>query len=536
MPKSEEELRKEQEEAKKQLDQMFAQSRPKNLPEGLGKGVSNIVGGAVGGAGIAVLAPTAGLAMGLQNGGLIGGVFGVAGGAVVGVLGAAAIVVSGTVTGVTQIIRGVAAVPSSITAPRQGKWWNEASHKWIATDLPKEIAEVPANDDDLLKHLEDELDAAGKKSEGAGGEVKETFYYDVLEVDPKAEAGAIKRQYYKLARVYHPDKCPGDEAAANKFKDVAEAYQVLSDPTLRAKYDTEGKDALSGDKTSVDGSGQPDPSLLLAFLFGSDRFNDYYGRLATSTSAMLGDSPKLSMEQARTLQERRCTRLAAKLAAKIQPWVAEDFEACKVMWQTEAEDLCTANYGWELVQLLGMAYEVSAEQFLGSMDSGIGLPSIGKWATGQKAKSKRSRAAQKNQMEMLMATMDAMKVQAEFQKKMAEAKNDGEKMKLQKEMEVASQNTMLKIIWSTTAVDITATIHETCQMVFFDQSVDKDCHKRRAHAVKNLGQIFQACPEPPVPEGGKKDARTLFEEAALEATVETMKRKDESQYNASFRK
>ena len=53
---------------------------------------------------------------------------------------------------------------------------------------------------------------------------------------------------------------------------------------------------------------------------------------------MLGDTQKLSIEQARTLQERRCTRLAGILAAKIQPWVAEDYEACKVMWQTEAKN------------------------------------------------------------------------------------------------------------------------------------------------------------------------------------------------------
>jgi X-domain of DnaJ-containing len=146
-------------------------------------------------------------------------------------------------------------------------------------------------------------------------------------------------------------------------------------------------------------------------------------------------------------------------------------------------------------------------QFLGSADSGIGLPSIGEWAKGQKAKSDKSRVRTKNQMETLMATMDAMKVNAEFNKKIAEAQDDGERMKLQHEMEEASQNTMLRVIWSVTVVDITATIHEACQMVFFDQSVDKETHERRAHAVKNLGQIFLACPEPSLPEGGKKTGK-----------------------------
>ena len=82
--------------------------------------------------------------------------------------------------------------------------------------------------------------------------------------------------------------------------------------------------------------------------------------------------------------------------------------------------------------------------------------------------------------------------------------------------------------------DITATVHETCQMVFFDQSVDKDTRKRRAHGVKNLGEIFQAVPEPAVGDEGKKTARAMFEEAALAAMVETVKRKDEAAHKATY--
>ena len=90
-----------------------------------------------------------------------------------------------------------------------------------------------------------------------------------------------------------------------------------------------------------------------------------------------------------------------------------------------------------------------------------------------------------------------------------------------------------RIAWTTTSVDVVTTIHEVCQMVFFDQSVDKETRKRRANGVKNLGQIFQATPEPPAAEG-KKSARAMFEEAALAATIETMKRKDEASHEASY--
>lgn len=531
MPKSKEQLEKEQKEAQEKLEQLLSTSRPKNLRQGVSGGVSNILTGALGAAGVAVLAPTMGFAMGLRGGGIVGGALGAAGGAVIGAVGGAAMLLGGTIQGVTQIVRGVAAVPEALTAPRQGKWWNSATHSWVLTDLS--TVTVAENDDDLLKKIEDDLDASSRPSGATSGDVKDMYYYDILEVDPKADPSAIKRRYYVLARKYHPDKVIEPEAkkeAEAKFKDIAEAYQVLSDPQLREKYNKDGKDALSGDKTSANDENQTDPALLLAFLFGSDKFKKYIGRLATSTSAMLGDSPKLSIKDARTLQERRVTRLAQKLAGNIDPWVEGDFDMCKTMWKTEAEDLCKASYGWELVKVIGMAYEVTAVQFLGSAESGVGMPSIGKWAEGQKAGAKKSKAGNKNQFETLMATMDAMKIQAEYAEKINKAESDDEKASLQREMAEATTMTMLKIIWSTTSVDITSTIHETCQMVFFDQSVDKDVRKRRAHAVKNLGVIFQECTEPE----DKKDGKTLYEEAALAAMLETIKRKDEETHSANM--
>ncbi|KAL3923062.1 MAG: hypothetical protein SGILL_001869 [Bacillariaceae sp.] len=523
--KTREELEKEQQEAKEQLGQIMKTSKPKNLGQGLGRGVSNIVAGAVGGVGIAVMAPTMGLAVGAKGGGVIGGAVGLTAGAVVGILGAAGLIVGGAVTGVTSIVRGVIAQPQAMIAPKQGKWWNENTSSWVLTDLTK--VQVPENDDDILGSIEQDLDSKMGFDKPSGGEVVDMFYYEALEVDATADEHKIKRQYYLMARKYHPDKNPGDKAASDKFKDVAEAYQVLSDPELRAKYDKDGRDGLSGDKTSGNDINKPDPSLLLAFLFGSDQFYDYVGRLAVSTSAMLGDTPKLSLKEARTLQERRVTRLALKLVERISPWV-ESQDIYEGEWTAVAESLSKASYGWELLQLIGMAYEVSAIQFLGSKDSGLGLPSITKWAQGRKAGSRMAKAGSKNQWETMMATVDAMKVQAEFQKKLAEAKTDEEKEKLQREMADALTSTMLRIIWTTTTVDIMNAIHEACQMAFFDRSVEDDVRKRRAQAVQKLGEIFQAVPEPE----GEKDAKALFEEASMAATLEMIKRKDEETYNA----
>ncbi|MBQ3234665.1 MAG: molecular chaperone DnaJ [Clostridia bacterium] len=64
-------------------------------------------------------------------------------------------------------------------------------------------------------------------------------YYEILGVDKNATQDQIKTQYRKLARQYHPDLHPGDEAAAQKFKEINEANETLSDPEKRKKYDFE---------------------------------------------------------------------------------------------------------------------------------------------------------------------------------------------------------------------------------------------------------------------------------------------------------
>ena len=69
-------------------------------------------------------------------------------------------------------------------------------------------------------------------------------YYEVLGVDKSADEAAIKKAYRALAKKYHPDLNPGDKEAEQKFKEVNEAYDILSDPDKRAKYDQYGHAAF----------------------------------------------------------------------------------------------------------------------------------------------------------------------------------------------------------------------------------------------------------------------------------------------------
>ena len=62
-------------------------------------------------------------------------------------------------------------------------------------------------------------------------------YYEVLGVAKSATAEEIKKAYRKTAMQFHPDRNPGDKQAEEKFKEAAEAYEVLSDADKKAKYD-----------------------------------------------------------------------------------------------------------------------------------------------------------------------------------------------------------------------------------------------------------------------------------------------------------
>jgi len=78
----------------------------------------------------------------------------------------------------------------------------------------------------------------------ANGKVKERDYYEVLGVSKKATNDELKKAYRRLALKYHPDKNQGDKNAEQKFKEAANAYEVLSDPKKREMYDLRGSAGL----------------------------------------------------------------------------------------------------------------------------------------------------------------------------------------------------------------------------------------------------------------------------------------------------
>ena len=88
-------------------------------------------------------------------------------------------------------------------------------------------------------------------------------YYNILGISKSATNTEIKKAYRKLAIKYHPDKNPGNSEAEEKFKEISEAYEVLSDPKKKEIYDKYGKDAVQGN-----GGPQMNPFDIFNEIFG----------------------------------------------------------------------------------------------------------------------------------------------------------------------------------------------------------------------------------------------------------------------------
>lgn len=101
-------------------------------------------------------------------------------------------------------------------------------------------------------------------------------YYEVLGVSKGASADEIKKAYRKLAIKYHPDKNPGDQSAEEKFKEAAEAYEVLSDDNKRARYDQFGHAGVGGNG-GFGGFGGGGMSMEDIFSQFGDIFGGHFG-------------------------------------------------------------------------------------------------------------------------------------------------------------------------------------------------------------------------------------------------------------------
>src|SRR4026208_2450401 len=104
-------------------------------------------------------------------------------------------------------------------------------------------------------------------------------FYEILGVSKSASTDEIKKAYRKVAMQYHPDRNPGDKPSEEKFKEAAEAFEVLSDADKKAQYDRYGHAGVTGNGRGGPGGGMNMEDMFSQFgdIFGDDLFGNFFG-------------------------------------------------------------------------------------------------------------------------------------------------------------------------------------------------------------------------------------------------------------------
>ena len=335
-----------------------------------------------------------------------------------GIAGAVLLPLAGAVVGFVQVVRGAWNTPSAVYHCVTGdQVWDVDEREWkdkeryvLAEEAAKVRAEAEAEGVDvpaaLLMSGSSTTSTSSTPARRPSRKVASLEYYDLLQIEPNATDGQIKKAYYKQARNCHPDKCGDDPDAAAAFQKLSHAYQVLSDVQLRAAYDRDGADATQ------DVGFEYDPAVFFGALFGSQRFEPFVGELALAQiSATLtkrggaADAAARAMRQNRQSQQvddemskaiglglkevrshgdvkqrGREVALATTLAASLQSYVDGDEASFSAWCVNEAHDLAVADHEGltrgALVLALARGYACGADEWLGSVDTPLGLGSI----------------------------------------------------------------------------------------------------------------------------------------------------------------
>lgn len=224
---------------------LFSLRAQRDLFSGISSGLQNVLRGLCAGSTVVIASSVTGF----MDRGLMGALKGVATGLCAGSI----IMATGTITGSVQITRGIFSTPTAIIERQRGKKWDEHSRSWCFYNLLEEKTKMERA----------KLDKVSVKMD-----VKDMHMYNILGVAPSATPTAIKKAYYARAREVHPDKNKRLDAEKS-FKELSEAYQILSNPSARETYDRNGtSDTMTYDAT-----------VFFTIVFGSEKFNSFIGEL-----------------------------------------------------------------------------------------------------------------------------------------------------------------------------------------------------------------------------------------------------------------
>ncbi|ODQ60687.1 hypothetical protein WICANDRAFT_40075, partial [Wickerhamomyces anomalus NRRL Y-366-8] len=403
--------------------------------------------------------------------------------------------------------------------------------------------------------------------------VVDTEYYDILQISTDATAADIKKAYRKRSVKDHPDKNPNDPNATEKFQAISQAYQVLSNEELRAKYDKFGKES------AVPNEGFEDAGEYFAMIFGGEAFVSYIGELSlikdlsksaeineeeekeqeekeqeekerleeeakkkadetinkeshSKTTSATSDEPEEKKkskleeheEEVRQKKEETVNTLAKKLIERLSVLTESSYDqACKDSFQAkfeiEANTLKMESFGLDILHTIGGIYVTKGEIFLNSQQF-LGIPGF---FSSVKAKG----GIVMDTFRTVSSALDAQSTMQELQK-LQELKNSTDVLKDEKtgeeipkptdeelaELEKIVMGKVLSAAWHGSKYEIQSTLREVCDKVLKDETETKKVRARRAESLILLGKVFLNAKRSKV----EQEEAQIFEELVAEAT------------------
>lgn len=386
--------------------------------------------------------------------------------------------------------------------------------------------------------------------------VKETEYYDILGIQPTATPAEIKKAYRRKAMETHPDKHPNDPTAQSKFQAVGEAYQVLSDPTLRDQYDKFGKD------NAIPQSGFEDANEYFTMIFGGDGFKDWIGEFSLfkelnsmteddinlngnmsatnsnpnanlnpngSHSSATGDvdlmandslsnnsnknKNKMTKEQREKLLElekarrediqKQVDELSTKLKDRIEEYLISQrdhrLDEFGNKLNQEIEELKLESFGMELLHLLSRVYKTKANDYLMAKKT-FGFSKI---ITGTRENARTVKSA----YNLLSTGLEAQKSMEEMQKINPDDLDPAERVKFESQM----AGKALGVMWAMSKFELERKLKEVCNKLLQDKSVSSRERKERAKALLYLADKFAKARRTPE----EAEEARVFEELIL---------------------